>query len=133
MVVVLSLAVRRRVRDPAADGHASAGVHQGPLVIDREETLVGKPERSSAAASSCAPRASTIRNVTVVGGENGIDVEDAQQRDARRRARDRVADGRHPRPLLAVMIEHCTVTVAGEPCAQGIDISYSVGQGMSMV
>ena len=50
----------------------SAGVHQGPLVIDREETLVGEP--GAVVRGGIVVRASgvTVRNVTVVGGENGI-------------------------------------------------------------
>ena len=54
--------------------HLSAGVHQGPLVIDRRETLVG--DRGAVVRGGIVVRAShvTIRNVIVSGAANGIDV-----------------------------------------------------------
>ncbi len=108
------------------------GVTKGPLVITRQENLVGK--NGAIVQGGIVVRASgvVIRNVTVVGGENGIDVE-----RSRRVMLDGVRvfgakmDGIHVR-FSQVMIRDCAVTVAG-PYAQGIDISYSGFQGMGSV
>lgn len=52
-----------------------SGVVPGPIVISREEELVGRP--GTIVKGGIVVRASgvVIRNLTVVGGENGIDVE----------------------------------------------------------
>ena len=108
------------------------GVVRGPIVITHEEELVGSP--GTIVEGGIVVRASgvVIRNLTVVGGENGIDVE-----NSRRVRIDGVhvlgakMDSIHVR-FSQVMIRDCTVGVAG-PYAQGIDISYSGYQGMGSV
>jgi nitrous oxidase accessory protein NosD len=73
-----------------------------------------------------------VKNVTVLGGENGIDVE-----SSRRVMLDGVhvlgatQDGIHVR-FSGVMIRNCTIAMS-RPFTQGIDISYSMGDGMSSV
>jgi nitrous oxidase accessory protein NosD len=107
----------------------SAGVHQGPLVIDREEILVGRPGAVVRGGIVIRADGVHVKNVTVLGGENGIVVE-----HARRVVLDHVRvigarmDGIHAR-YSAVRISDCAITVAG-PYAQGIDISYSMFDGM---
>jgi nitrous oxidase accessory protein NosD len=112
--------------------HLSAGVHQGPLVIDRREHLVG--ERGAVVRGGIVVRADdvTIRNVSVLGGENGIEVQGATGV-----VLDNVAvagaalDGIHVR-FSQVTIRNCSIdSPAG--FTQGIDISYSMEIGMSMV
>ena len=78
--------------------HLSAGVHQGPLVIDRRETLVG--DRGAIVRGGIVIRADgvTVKNVTVIGGENGIVVDGVRRRRSRRRRHLRVRARRHPRP-----------------------------------
>jgi hypothetical protein len=113
--------------------HLSSGVHQGPLVIDRRETLVG--EQGAVVRGGIIVRASsvTIRNVAVVGGENGIDVE-----EARNVVLDRVSvsgaqlDGIHVRHG-SVEIRDCMIDSGTNPYAQGIDISFSYGLPPSTV
>jgi nitrous oxidase accessory protein NosD len=110
----------------------AAGVHQGPLVIDREETLVGKPGAVVRGGIVVRADGVHVKDVTVVGGENGIVVQ-----RARRVVLDGVhvlgarMDGIHVR-FSQVMIRDCSVVIAG-PYTQGIDISYSGFQGMSAV
>jgi hypothetical protein len=113
--------------------YLSAGVHQGPLVLDSRQTLVGRS--GAVVRGGIVVRASdvTIRNVSVVGGENGIDVE-----EARNVALDRVSvsgfqlDGIHVRHA-SVMIHGCTIDSGTNPWAQGIDISFAYDLPMSEV
>ena len=113
--------------------HLAAGVHKGPLVIDRRETLVG--EQGAVVRGGIIVRADdvTIRNVAVVGGENGIEVDEA--RDV---VLDHVSisgaqlDGIHVR-RSNVEIRDCTIDSGANPWAQGIDISFSYDLPESMV
>jgi nitrous oxidase accessory protein NosD len=107
----------------------AAGIHQGPLVIDREEILVGKP--GAVVRGGIVIRASGVhvKNVTVLGGANGVTVEHARRvvLDGVRVIGARM-DGIHAR-FAEVHVRNCSVAVAG-PYAQGIDISYSNFDGM---
>jgi hypothetical protein len=113
--------------------HLSAGVHQGPLVITRREVLVGDPGAVVRGGIVIRANGVTVKHVSVVGGENGITVE-----GVRNTVLDGVTvsgsklDGIHVR-LAGVVIENCTVDMLGNPLGQGIDISYNMGMGMSMV
>jgi hypothetical protein len=71
--------------------------------------------------------------VTIEGGENGIDVLDSQHvmLDGVRIAGVEL-DGIHVR-RSSVMIRDCSVTAPKGPWVQGIDISFSMDKGMSMV
>jgi nitrous oxidase accessory protein NosD len=113
--------------------HLSAGVHRGPLVITRREVLVGEP--GAVVRGGIVVRANdvTIRNVSVVGGADGITVE-----NIRGTVLDGVSvsgarlDGIHVRSA-SVQIEDCSVDMLGNDSGQGIDISFTMGYGMSMV
>jgi nitrous oxidase accessory protein NosD len=113
--------------------HLAAGVHQGPLVIDRRERLVG--ERGAVVRGGIVVRAPgvTVKNVSVVGGENGITVDGVQDVTL-----DGVAvsgfslDGIHVR-RAAVTIRNCTIDALGNRWAQGIDISYAFDKRTSHV
>ena len=112
--------------------HLSAGVHQGPLVITRRENLVG--ERGAVVRGGIKIRAShvTVRNVTVVGGENGIDVEEAHDVLLENvRIVGARMDGIHVR-RGRVTIRDCTID-SPPGYTQGIDISFSADKGMSMI
>jgi hypothetical protein len=113
--------------------HLSAGVHQGPLVIDRREVLQGEPGAVVRGGIIVAHDDVQIRNVTVVGGENGISVDGVHGTVI-----DGVTvqgaklDGIHVR-LAGVVIRDCTVDMLGNSHGQGIDISFNMDMGMSMV
>ena len=113
--------------------HLAAGVHQGPLVIDRREVLVGAPGAIVRGGIVIRANDVTIRNVSVVGGQNGITIA-----GARRAMLDHVSvsgarlDGIHVRSG-SVHIRDCSVDMLGNTLGQGIDISYTMGYGMSMV
>jgi len=113
--------------------HLASGVHAGPLVIDRRETLVGAAGAVVRGGIVVRADGVTIRGVSVVGGENGIDVE-----NARNVVLDRVSvsgatlDGIHVR-RSSVSIRNCTIDSGRIPYAQGIDISFSYDLPMSEV
>jgi hypothetical protein len=113
--------------------HLAAGVHQGPLVITRREVLVGEP--GAVVRGGIVIRASgvTVKNVSVVGGENGITVERVRGTvlDGVSVSRPRL-DGIHVR-LAGVVIKNCSIDMLGNALGQGIDISYNMDLGMSMV
>jgi hypothetical protein len=113
--------------------HLRAGVHEGPLVITRREILVGDPGAIVRGGLVIRANDVTVKNVTVVGGENGITVD-----SVRGTVLDGVSvsgaklDGIHVR-LAGIVIKNCTVDMHGNPLGQGIDISYNMDLGMSMV
>jgi Right handed beta helix region len=111
----------------------SAGVHQGPLVITKREVLQGEPGAVVRGGIVVAHDDVQIKDVTVVGGENGITVD-----GVRGTVLDGVTvqgaklDGIHVR-LAGVVIRNCTVDMLGNRLGQGIDISFNMNLGMSMV
>jgi Right handed beta helix region len=113
--------------------HLAAGVHQGPLVIGRRMILVG--ERGAVVRGGILVRADgvTIRDVTVVGGANGIDVDGVQGvRLERVTVSGARLDGIHVR-RAAVTISDCSVNSIDNPYGQGIDISYAFDKKPSIV
>ena len=127
VVLAGGLAAAYAVRPPTVH---LRGVVRGPLVIRHAQTLVGGTVKGGIVI-----RAShvTLRDVTVVGGENGIDVEDASHV-----VLDRVhvvgsqLDGIHVR-RSSVMVKDCAVSAPGGPWVQGIDMSFAMDRAMSMV
>jgi hypothetical protein len=113
--------------------HLAAGVHQGPLVIRHREILQGEPGAVVRGGIVVAHDDVQIRDVTVLGGENGITVDGF---------RDTVIDGVtvqgakldgiHVR-LAGVVIRNCIVDMLGNRVGQGIDISFNMDLGMTMV
>jgi hypothetical protein len=74
-----------------------------------------------------------IKNVTVIGGQNGITVDgvDGTVIDGVTVQGPKL-DGIHVR-LADVVIRDCTVDMLGNRIGQGIDISFNMDMGMSMV
>lgn len=109
-----------------------AGVHQGPIVIDSEQHLVGEPGAVVRGGIVIRADGVVVRDVTVVGGENGIDVELSDNvvlDDVRiRRA---TLDGIHVR-RSTVRIEDCRIE-SPSGFTQGIDISFAADKHMSVV
>jgi nitrous oxidase accessory protein NosD len=113
--------------------HLSAGIHQGPLVIDRREVLQGEPGAVVRGGIVVAHDDVHIRNVTVVGGENGITVEGVHGTVIDGvTVQDAKLDGIHVRDA-GIVVRDCTVDMLGNRVGQGIDISFNMGKGMSMV
>jgi hypothetical protein len=126
-VVVGGLGGAYAVRPPTVHLH---GVVQGPLVIRHAQTLVG-----GVVKGGIVIRANhvTLRNVTVEGGQNGIDILDAKHvmLDNVHVVGSRL-DGIHIR-RSDVMIEDCRISSPSGPWVQGIDISFAMDKSMSMV
>lgn len=113
--------------------HLAAGVHRGPLLLDRPGIYEGG--RDTVVRGGVVVRASgvTVRRLRVEGGENGIDVEDAQNV-----VLDHVTvsgatlDGIHVRQS-EVAVHDCIVRSPRGAYTQGIDISFGLEQPMSLV
>lgn len=113
--------------------HLDAGVHQGPLVLTKRQVLEGEP--GTIVRGGIVVRASgvTIRDVGVVGGLHGIDVDDVDDT-----VLDGVSvsgselDGIHVR-MAAIEIRDCRVDMTGNEFGQGIDISFAAHRGPSTV
>jgi parallel beta-helix repeat protein len=112
--------------------HLSAGVHQGPLVISHSEVLVGSAGAVVRGGIVVAANDVTIKNLSVVGGDNGITV-DGQRGTKIENVSISGArlDGIHVR-FADVMIHNCQIDMLGNRLGQGIDISYTMGY-MTMV
>lgn len=113
--------------------HLAAGVHQGPLVLDRRQRLVGDPGAIVRGGIVVKHDDVTISHVSVIGGENGITVDgyDNVVLDHVSVSRSSL-DAIHVR-AAAVTIRHCTIDMRGMKYGQGIDISYGMAQGSSVV
>jgi Right handed beta helix region len=113
--------------------HLAAGIHRGPLVITRREVLVGEPGAVVRGGIVIRANGVTIKNVSIVGGVNGIAVYGF--RDTRIEGvsiSGAKMDGIHVR-LGGVMIKNCSIDMLGNPKGQGIDISFNMDMGMTMV
>ncbi len=111
----------------------AAGVHEGPLVLDEAQTLVGEPGAVVRGGIRVEADDVTIRDVTVFGGAIGIEVRDSEDvvLDGVR-VGGATLDGISAR-RSSLTIRDCEVdspTVAG---AQGIDISFAGTQPPSLV
>lgn len=110
-----------------------AGTYAGPLVLDSPQRLVG--EDGAVVQGGIVIRSDdvTVRNVTVVGGENGFDVDladDVVLDDVR--VIGSTMDGIHVR-RSQVTIRDCEVASLATAYGQGIDISFSFDREPSLV
>jgi hypothetical protein len=110
-----------------------AGTHEGPIVLDRPQRLVG--EDGAVVRGGIVVRSDdvTVRNITVVGGENGVDVDladDVLLDDVR--VIGSTMDGIHVR-RSHVTIRDCEVASLASDYGQGIDISFSFDREPSLV
>jgi hypothetical protein len=127
VILLGGLGAAYSVRPPTVHLH---GTVQGPLVIRHAQTLVGGVVRGGILIRA---NHVTLRNVTVVGGENGIDILDAKHVMLENvRIVGVELDGIHVR-RSSVMIDRCSISAPKGPWVQGIDISFSMDKEMSMV
>jgi nitrous oxidase accessory protein NosD len=113
--------------------HLAAGIHQGPLVLDHAQTLNG--ERGAIVRGGILITADdvTVRNVTVQGGEYGIEVDGAESVELE----DVVVEGAELDGINVrrgqVEIRDCAIRSLPEAYTQGIDISFGFDLGPSLV
>lgn len=111
----------------------AAGVHQGPLVLDRAQTLVGEPSTIVRGGIVIEADDVTVRGLAVEGGEIGISVDGAQDV-----VLDRVdvsgatLDGINVR-RSTVTIRDCAIHSLPGAYTQGIDISFGGDLAPSLV
>jgi parallel beta-helix repeat protein len=113
--------------------HLDAGIHQGPLVLDRPQRLVG--EAGAVVRGGIVVRSNDvhIRDLTVVGGRHGIAVDLADDVLIERVAvSGHSEDGIHVRRSHAT-IRDCTVTSPASRWAQGVDVSFSADRDDSVI
>ena len=110
-----------------------AGTHEGPLVLDRPQRLVGEDGAIVRGGIVIRSDDVSVRNVTVLGGENGIDVDFADDivLDGVR-VLGSTMDGIHVR-RSHVTIRDCEVASLASEYGQGIDISFSFDREPSLV
>ena len=113
--------------------HLAAGVHEGPLVLGHSQQLVGEP--GAVVRGGIVVKASdvTIRDVTVIGGEHGIQVDLAERVLIERvTIRGATLDGINVR-RGQVTIRDCSISMLGNEFGQGIDISFTADLAPSLV
>ena len=103
----------------------AAGVHQGPIVLDHAQTLVGRSGTIVRGGILITADDVTVRDLTIVGGEYGIEIRDAKSVEL-----DGVTvegaklDGINAR-RSEVEIRDCVIRALPGAQTQGIDISFS--------
>jgi nitrous oxidase accessory protein NosD len=113
--------------------HLAAGIHKGPLVLDHSQQLLGEPGAVVRGGIVITADDVTVRDVTVVGGEHGIQVDSAQRVLLERvSVLDATLDGINIR-RGQVTIRDCTVSMLGNEYGQGIDISFTADFEPSLV
>ena len=110
-----------------------AGVHQGPLVLDEPQRLVGEPGAVVRGGIVITSDDVTVRNVSVTGGDIGIEIRDAEDvllEDVNVMGAE--LDGISAR-RSTVTIRDCLVHSPANTRAQGIDLSFAMHEGHSLV
>lgn len=106
--------------------HLAAGVHEGPLVLDHPQRLVGEPGTVVRGGIVVTSDDVHVRDLTVFGGENGIEVRDSESVVLERvRIGGATMDGISAR-RSSVRIRDCRIDSPRTPGAQGVDISFAM-------
>jgi nitrous oxidase accessory protein NosD len=103
-----------------------AGVHPGPLVLDRAQRLIGEPGAVVRGGIVVTADNVTVKGVSVMGAETGIAVRDATGvvlEDVSVTGAD--LDGIQAR-RSQVTIRDCSISAPASAHAQAIDISFSM-------
>ena len=102
-----------------------AGVHDGPLVLDHAQTVVGKEGTVVRGGIVITADDVTVRDLTVRGGEYGVEVRDAESVELDGITVEAAElDGINARQS-EVEIHDCEVRALPGSSAQGIDISFA--------
>jgi nitrous oxidase accessory protein NosD len=110
-----------------------AGVYQGPLVLDHSQTLVGEPGAIVRGGIVVTSNDVTVRGLTIVGGEIGIEVDGAEGVVVEDVAISGFSlDGIQVR-RGQVRISNCLIESLDAEYGQGIDISFGFDLAPSLV
>jgi hypothetical protein len=102
----------------------AAGFYEGPITLDRPQTLVGRPGTVVRGGIVITSDGVTVRGVTVIGGNDGIEVHDSTNvRLENVTVIDATMDGIQAR-RSSVTVQGCSIRQRGEH-TQGIDISFA--------
>ncbi len=130
-VLLLVLGTAWAVEPPTV--HLAAGVHQGPLVLDHAQTLVGGPGAVVRGGILITADDVTVRGLTIRGGEYGIEVDGAESVELD----DVVVEGAELDGINVrrgqVEIRDCTIRSLPAAFTQGIDISFGFDLEPSLV
>ena len=111
----------------------AAGEHRGPLVLDHAQTVIGEPGAVVRGGILITADDVTVRNVTVRGGEYGIEVDGADSVELD----DVVVEGAELDGINVrrsqVEIRDCTIRSLPAAFTQGIDISFGFDLHPSLV
>ena len=111
----------------------AAGEHRGPLVLDHAQTVVGEPGAIVRGGILITADDVTVRNVTVRGGEYGIEVDGADSVELD----DVVVEGAELDGINVrrsqVEIRDCTIRSLPAAYTQGIDISFGFDLDPSLI
>lgn len=108
-----------------------AGVHRGPLVLDHPQVLVGEPGAVVQGGLVITSDNVTVKDLTIVGGENAVDVQESEDVTLERvHISGAKLDGIHAR-LSSVTVRDCLVDAGAN--TQGIDISFAMMLPPSLV
>jgi len=111
----------------------AAGVHQGPLVLDQSQILVGDPGAIVRGGIVVTSDDVTVRRLTIVGGEIGIEVDGAEGVVVEDVAISGFSlDGIQVRRGQA-RISNCLIESLDAEYGQGIDISFGFDLAPSLV
>jgi nitrous oxidase accessory protein NosD len=113
--------------------HLAAGIHQGPLVLDHAQTVIGEQGTIVRGGIVITADDVTLRNLTVQGGEYGIEVDGAESVELE----DVVVEGAELDGINVrrsqVEIRDCAIRSLPEAFTQGIDISFGFDLAPSLV
>jgi len=113
--------------------HLAAGVHRGPLVLDEAQTLAGRPGAIVQGGIVITADDVTVRDVTVMDGDFGVEVVDAEDVVLERvTVAGAELDGINVR-RSSVVIRDCVISRLRSEYAQGIDISFGFDLAPSVV
>jgi hypothetical protein len=113
--------------------HLSAGVHQGPLVLDHSQNLVGDAGAVVRGGIVITSDDVTVENLAVTGGEIGIEIDGAENVKIEHvRISGTSLDAIQAR-RASVTIRDCLIHSPVGDYAQGIDISFGFDLPPSLV
>jgi hypothetical protein len=110
-----------------------AGVHQGPLVLDHAQKLVGEPGTIVRGGIVVTADDVVVRDLTVIADENGIEVDDVENVVLERvEVFGATLDAINVR-RASVEIRDCLIHSPADEWAQGIDISFAIHRPPNLV